>query len=445
VLQALPDAMRRRGRVSPTAKFHDRKKQTMPSTTKDFLALLKARHVFHQCTDETALSAAFAKGVVTGYVGYDCTASSAHVGNLVTMMMLRRLQQCGGRPIVVIGGGTTKVGDPSGKDETRQLLSNEKIAANMASIKQAFARVLRFDESPTGATMINNADWLDRLEYIPFLQEVGRHFTINRMLTFDSVKTRLDREQPLTFLEFNYMIMQAYDFLELSKRHDCVLQMGGSDQWGNIVNGIELTRRVQGRELYGVTCPLLTTSSGAKMGKSVAGAVWLNADMLPDFDFWQYWRNVEDADVGRFLRVFTDMPEDEVQRLERLGGAEINEAKKVLATEITAMVRGRDAAEKALGAAASAFGGGGSLEGLPTVEIARGDLAEGLGVLVAFVKAGLAPTNSEARRQVQSAANSVNDVTVTDPNAKLTLADVAGHGAIKLSMGKKRHVLLRPV
>jgi tyrosyl-tRNA synthetase len=417
----------------------------MAAASPDFVSLLKARSNFHQCTDETGLATQFQKGIVTGYAGYDCTAPSLHVGNLVSMMMLRRLQQAGGKPIVIIGGGTTKVGDPSGKDETRQVLSDEKIKENMASIQRSFAGVIRFDDSPTGAVMINNADWLDKLEYIPFLREVGRHFTINRMLTFDSVKTRLEREQPLTFLEFNYMIMQAYDFLELSKRHDCTLQMGGSDQWGNIVNGIELTRRITGRELFGATCPLLTTASGAKMGKSVAGAVWLNGDMLPDFDFWQYWRNAEDADIGKFLRIFTDMPEDEIRRLETLQGAEINEAKKTLATEVTALVRGRAAADRAVGAAASAFGGGGSLAGLPTIEIARSELATGIGVLAAFVKAGLAPTNSEVRRQIQASSNSVNDIVLTDPVRVLTLDDATTDGAIKLSMGKKRHVLLRPV
>lgn len=417
----------------------------MAAASSDFVSLLKARSQFHQCTDEAGLAAQFGKGVVAGYIGYDCTAPSLHVGNLVTMMMLRRLQQTGGKPIVIIGGGTTKVGDPSGKEETRQILSDQKIAENMASIKRSFAGVIRFDDSPTGAIMINNADWLDKLEYIPFLREVGRHFTINRMLTFDSVKTRLEREQPLTFLEFNYMIMQAYDFLELSKRHNCSLQMGGSDQWGNIVNGIELTRRISGREVFGATCPLLTTASGAKMGKSVSGAVWLNDDMLSDFDFWQYWRNAEDADVGKFLRIFTDMPEAEIRRLEALQGAEINDAKKTLATEVTALVRGRAAADRAVGAAASAFGGGGSLEGLPTIEIPRSELAAGLGVLAAFVKAGLAPTNSEVRRQIQAQSNSVNDTLVTDPNAVLTLADATTQGAVKLSMGKKRHVLLKPV
>lgn len=417
----------------------------MAAASSEFVSLLKARSQFHQCTDEAGLAAQFGKGIVSGYIGYDCTAPSLHVGNLVTMMMLRRLQQAGGKPIVIIGGGTTKVGDPSGKDETRQVLSDEKIKANMASIQRSFSGVIRFDDSPTGAIMINNADWLDKLEYIPFLREVGRHFTINRMLTFDSVKTRLDREQPLTFLEFNYMIMQAYDFLELSKRHDCTLQMGGSDQWGNIVNGIELTRRITGRELFGATCPLLTTSSGAKMGKSVSGAVWLNDDMLPDFDFWQYWRNAEDADVGKFLRIFTDMPEDDIRRLESLQGAEINEAKKTLASEVTALVRGRAAADRALGAAASAFGGGGSLQGLPSVEISRAELDAGLGVLKAFVLAGLAPTNSEVRRQIQAQSNSVNDAVLSDPNRVLTLADATTEGAIKLSMGKKRHVLLRPV
>jgi tyrosyl-tRNA synthetase len=417
----------------------------MSAVTTDFLHSLKARSQFHQCTDEAGLTAQFGKGVVSGYIGYDCTAPSLHVGNLVTMMMLRRLQQAGGKPIVIIGGGTTKVGDPSGKEETRQLLTDDKIAANMVTIKKSFSGLIRFDDSPTGAIMINNADWLDKLEYIPFLREVGRHFTINRMLTFDSVKTRLEREQPLTFLEFNYMIMQAYDFLELSKRHDCALQMGGSDQWGNIVNGIELTRRITGREVFGATCPLLTTASGAKMGKSVAGAVWLNDDMLPDFDFWQYWRNAEDADVGKFLRIFTDMAESEIARLERLQGADINDAKKVLATEVTSLVRGREAAARATGAAASAFGGGGSLSGLPTVEVPRADLEAGLGVLTAFVRAGLAPTNSEVRRQIQAGANSVNDAAITDPNLVLSLSDATTEGSIKLSMGKKRHVLLRPI
>jgi tyrosyl-tRNA synthetase len=417
----------------------------MTAAPSEFLSLLKSRSQFHQCTDEAGLAAQFGKGIVSGYIGYDCTAPSLHVGNLVTMMMLRRLQQAGGKPIVIIGGGTTKIGDPSGKEETRQVLSDEKIRENMKSIQKSFAGIIRFDDSPTGAIMINNADWLDKLEYIPFLREVGRHFTINRMLTFDSVKTRLEREQPLTFLEFNYMIMQAFDFLELSKRHDCVLQMGGSDQWGNIVNGIELTRRIMGRELFGVTCPLLTTASGAKMGKSVAGAVWLNDDMLPDFDFWQYWRNAEDADVGKFLRIFTDMPESEIGRLEALQGAEINEAKKTLATEVTALVRGRAAADRAVGAAASTFGGGGSLQGLPEIEIPRAELAAGLGVLAAFVKAGLAPTNSEVRRQIQAQSNSVNDILLTDPTRVLSIADATTEGAIKLSMGKKRHVLLRPV
>ncbi len=416
---------------------------TMSSPNQDFVPLLKARQQFHQCTDEAGLDTAFAKGIVTGYIGYDCTAPSLHVGNLVTMMMLRRLQQAGGKPIVIVGGGTTKVGDPSGKDETRQLLTPEKIGENMASIQRSFAGLLRFDGSPTGAVMINNADWLDRLEYIPFLRDVGRHFTVNRMLTFDSVKLRLEREQPLTFLEFNYMIMQAYDFLELSNRHHCKLQMGGSDQWGNIVNGIELTRRVTGAELFGVTCPLLTTASGAKMGKSVAGAVWLNDDMLPDFDFWQYWRNTEDADVGRFLRIFTDMAEPEIARLEALAGAEINEAKKILATEVTALVRGRAAAERAEGAASGQFGGSGSLEGLPHIDVARSEIEAGIGVLAAFVKAGLVPTNSEARRQVQAGGLRVNDQAVTDERAIIGAADVQ-EGAIKLSMGKKRHVVLRP-
>jgi tyrosyl-tRNA synthetase len=416
----------------------------MTRAAREFVSLLKARQQFHQCTDEGGLANAFSAGIVPGYIGYDCTAPSLHVGNLVTMMMLRRLQQCGGKPIVIVGGGTTKVGDPSGKDETRQLLDDAKIAANMASIKRSFEGVLRFGDGPSDAIMVNNSEWLDALEYIPFLRDVGRHFTINRMLAFDSVKLRLEREQPLTFLEFNYMILQAYDFLELNKRYGCILQMGGSDQWGNIVNGIELTRRKTGAQLYGVTCPLLTTSSGAKMGKSVTGAVWLNADMLPDFDFWQYWRNCEDGDVGTFLRIFTEVDEAEIGRLEALKNAELNDAKNVLATEVTALVRGRQAAERASSAAQAAFGGDGSVQGLPTIFIPHAEISAGIGVLTLFTRVGMTVSNSEARKQVQNGGLKVNDRIVTDIAEAIGLEHLVFEGgAAKLSLGKKRHVLIR--
>jgi tyrosyl-tRNA synthetase len=406
----------------------------------DFLALLKERQLFHQATDEAGLAAAFGKGIVTGYNGYDCTAASLHIGNLANMMMLRRLQAVGGRPLVIIGGGTTKIGDPSGKDEMRQMLTPEKIAANMESIRPAFERVLRFDDSPTGAIMVNNDEWLSKLGYVDFLRDIGRHFTINRMLTMDSVRLRLEREQPLTFIEFNYMLLQAYDFLELNRRYGCILQTGGSDQWGNIIQGIELIRRIDGKEAFGATCPLITTSSGAKMGKSVSGAVWLNADMLPDFDFWQFWRNTEDADVGRFLRIFTDMPVAEIARLEALGGAEINEAKKILATEVTALVRGREAAERAAGAAAAQFGGAGGVADLPVVTVERALFETGVPVATLFAKAGLTASSSEARRQIAGGGVRVNDAAVTDEKAALGLDALDGAGSLKLSLGKKRHV-----
>ena len=410
----------------------------------DFLQILKERGYLHQISDEEGLRAAASKAPLISYIGFDCTAPSLHVGNLISIMMLRILQKAGHKPIVLLGGGTTKVGDPSGKDESRQLLSDNAITANQERIKETFSRLLLVHESPTGAMIVNNNDWLKDLYYIDFLREYGRHFTINRMLTFDSVKLRLEREQPLTFLEFNYMLLQAYDFLELARRYDCKLQMGGSDQWGNIINGIELGRRVEGRELFGLTTPLLTTSSGAKMGKSVKGAVWLNGDMLIPYDYWQFWRNTEDGDVGRFLRLFTELPLNEIARLEVLEGSEINEAKKVLATEATTILHGRDAAEAAAGTARKAFEEGAAAEGLPTVEISSGDLDNGIGILNACTIAGLVASTSEARRQIKGGALRVNDVAVKDERAMLTLNDLNQEGVIKLSLGKKRHILLRP-
>ena len=409
----------------------------------EFLREISARGFIHQCSDEAALDAYAAKETVTAYIGFDCTGPSLHVGHLMGIMMLRRLQQAGHKPIVLMGGGTTKVGDPSGKDEQRQLLTDEVIAANMASIKTAFTSFLKFGDGPTDAIMVNNAEWLDKLEYVSFLRDYGRHFSVNRMLSFDSVKLRLEREQPLSFLEFNYMILQAYDFVELGKRYGCRLQMGGSDQWGNIVNGIDLGRRSANLDLYAVTCPLITTSSGAKMGKTASGAVWLNADMRSPFDYWQFWRNTEDADVGRFLRLFTELPLDEIARLEALPGAELNEAKKVLATEATAMLHGRAEADRAAGAAKAAFEEGSLSADLPTIEIDGALLDAGLGVLNAFVLAGLCASTSDVRRQIKGGALRVNDEVVSDDRAVLTRANLTADGAVKLSMGKKRHVLLR--
>ena len=411
--------------------------------TSKFLKTLNARGYIAQCTDEKALDAAANEGIIAGYIGYDCTAPSLHVGNLISILMLRHLQQAGHRPIVVIGGGTTKVGDPSGKDESRQLLAQDKIDDNKKTIRTTFERFLTFGDGPTDAIMVDNDEWLSGLNYIEFLRDYGRHFSVNRMMSFDSVKLRLDREQPLSLLEFNYMILQAYDFLELNRRYDCTLQMGGSDQWGNIVNGIDLTRRCNQNTVFGLTTNLLTTSSGAKMGKTAQGAVWLNDDMLPVYDYWQFWRNTEDADVGRFLRLFTELPLDEISRLEKLEGAELNDAKKILATEATAMCHGRDAAEKAEATAHETFEGGGTSADLPSVAIDAKQLAEGLGLLEAFVIAGLAKSNGEARRLVQGGGAKVNDASQNDIAATLTEADVQ-EGSIKLSFGKKRHVLLRP-
>ncbi len=400
------------------------------------LRLLDERGYIHQVTDAAALDALAGKQVVPGYIGFDATASSLHVGSMVQIMLLRRLQQTGHKPIVVMGGGTTKVGDPSGKDESRKLLTSETIAANIASIRAVFERMLVFGDGPTDAVMVDNAEWLDKLGYVELLREVGPHFTINRMLTFDSVKLRLEREQPLTFLEFNYMILQAYDFRELALRLGCRLQMGGSDQWGNIVNGIELGRRMDGVELYGVTTPLLTTADGAKMGKTAAGAVWLNEDMLPSYDFWQYWRNTDDRDVGKFLRLFTDLPLDEIVRLEALEGSEINEAKIVLANEVTGLVRGTDAARAAHATAQATFAGGGLGEDLPVLLVPR----EGIRLGAACTEIGFAASNGEAKRKIAEGAVRLDDKAVTDPGF---LVEVAPGEERKLSLGRKRHGILR--
>jgi tyrosyl-tRNA synthetase len=405
----------------------------MTSYRSSLLTLLDARGYIHQLTDAEALDALADKQIVPGYIGFDATAPSLHVGNLVSIMLLRRLQQTGHKPIVVMGGGTTKVGDPSGKDEVRKLLTPEQIDINIASIRKVFERFLTFGEGPSDAILVNNADWLDQLPYIDFLRDVGRHFTINRMLTFDSVRLRLDREQPMTFLEFNYMILQAYDFLELSRRVGCRMQMGGSDQWGNIVNGIELGRRIDGAELYGVTTPLITTADGAKMGKTAAGAVWLSDELLSPYDYWQFWRNAADADVGKFLRLFTDLPLDVIGKLESLPGAEINDAKIVLATEATAMLHGRDAALAAKETAKTTFESGGAGENLPT--LATGGTVP---LLSALTGLGFCASNGEAKRKIAEGAVRIDDQPVNDP--ALTI-DV-GEAPVKVSLGKKKHGLL---
>ena len=405
----------------------------MTSYRSSLLKLLNERGYIHQVTDAAALDALAAKEVVTAYVGFDATAPSLHVGNLVSIMMLRRLQQAGHRPIVLMGGGTSKIGDPSFKDEARKLIGNDTIAINIASIKRVFEHFLTFGDGPTDAILVDNAAWLDGLAYIPFLTEVGQHFSVNRMLSFDSVKLRLDREQSLSFLEFNYMILQAYDFQELSKRAGCRLQMGGSDQWGNIVNGVELTRRMNGIEVFGLTTPLITTADGGKMGKTVSGAVWLNADQLSAYDYWQFWRNTQDADVGRFLRLFTDLPLDEIARLERLPGAEINDAKVVLATEATGMLHGRAAAEAAAETARETFEGGGAGEDLPTLSV-----GEGMNIAHALTALGFTTSNKEAKRKIAESAVRIDDQAVIDPS--LTI-EVVG-APLKLSLGKKKHALL---
>jgi tyrosyl-tRNA synthetase len=405
----------------------------MTAYASTLMRTLDERGYIHQATDAAALDALASKHVVTAYIGFDATAPSLHVGSLVQIMILRRLQQAGHRPIVLMGGGTTKVGDPSGKDESRKLLTDEEIDANIASIRRVFEHFLTFGDEPSDALMINNAEWLDELAYIPFLREVGKHFTINRMLTFDSVRMRLDREQPMTFLEFNYMILQAYDFLELSRRAGCRVQLGGSDQWGNIVNGIELTRRIDGTELYGVTTPLITTADGGKMGKTAQGAVWLSPELLSSYDYWQFWRNTADADVGRFLRLFTDLPLGEIARLEKLPGAEVNQAKVVLATEATALLHGREAAETAARTARTTFEQGGLGDDLPTLSV-----GEGINVAHALTALGFTASNGEAKRKIAEGAVRLDDVTVSDPGLMVR----ASGQPVKLSLGRKKHGLL---
>jgi tyrosyl-tRNA synthetase len=412
-------------------------------TTDSFLHEATARGFVFQCTDTAALGAAMQAAPVTAYIGFDCTADSLHVGNLVQIMILRLLQKYGHKPIVLLGGGTTRIGDPSGKDESRQLLTDQVIAANMAGIRRCFTPFLRFGDGPSDAMLANNADWLDTLGYIPLLREVGVHFTINRMLSFDSVKLRLDREQPLTFLEFNYMILQSYDFRELSRRYGVTLQIGGSDQWGNIVAGMELTRRTDQRAVYGLTAPLITTASGAKMGKSAQGAVWLMADKLSPYDYWQFWRNTEDADVGRFLRLFTDLPLPEIARLEALQGADINEAKKILATEATALCHGPDAAATAAETARRAFEAHEAADTLPTVTVPIADLAAGIAAFKLFAQVGLAASASDARRLIRGGGARVNDEPVTEEGS-LIGTHFLRDGAIKLSAGRKQHRLVRP-
>jgi tyrosyl-tRNA synthetase len=412
----------------------------MSSPKSDFLKTLHDRGFIHQTSDEAGIDALAAKGGLVAYVGYDCTAPSLHVGSLISIMMLHWLQRTGaGRPIALMGGGTTRVGDPSGKDETRALRSIEDIDANKEGIKAVFAKLLTFGDGPREAVMVDNAEWLAPLNYIDFLREVGRHFSVNRMMSMDSVKMRLEREQELSFIEFNYMLLQSYDFVELARRYGCNLQMGGSDQWGNIVMGGDLGRRMGTHQLYALTCPLLTTASGAKMGKTAQGAVWLNEAQLSAYDYWQYWRNTEDADVGRFLKLFTTLPLDEIARLAALGGAEINEAKKVLATEATALIHGGDKAVAAAETARQAFEQGAAAEGLPVI---TADLATGVGILKLAVDAGLASSNGEARKAIANSGLSLNGAKVTDANYTVTAADLV-EGQAKLSMGKKRHVLVK--
>ena len=413
-----------------------------------FLAAAAERGFIHQCTDVAALDARLAQvnsaGPLAAYVGYDCTADSLHIGNLMSIMLLRLFQETGNQPIVLMGGGTTRIGDPSGKDEARPLLDDAAIARNMAGIGKVFAKFIRFGDGPGDAVMVNNADWLDELRYIPLLRDIGRHFSVNRMLTQDSVKLRLDRDQPLSFLEFNYLVLQAYDFVELGRRMGCELQMGGSDQWGNIVAGVELGRRSDGRTLFGLTTPLVTTASGAKMGKTAQGAVWLNAERLTPYEYWQFWRNTEDADVGRFLKLFTELPLPEIARLERLADAEINEAKKILATEATALAHGRAAAEAAAETARQVFEGGGSGRDLPQVALPRDALARGVPAFELFVRAGLAASNGEARRLIKGGGARINDTAVSGETQPVSLADLDAQGHIKLSAGRKRHALVHP-
>jgi tyrosyl-tRNA synthetase len=440
--------------LNPTADLlHPRQPQSNESNDRpmsayksELLQVLSSRGYIHQVSEPDALDALAKSSSLAAYIGFDCTAPSLHVGSLLPIMMLRWLQKTGHRPISLMGGGTTRVGDPSGKDESRQLLTDAMIENNLASIKAVFSKFLKFGQGDSDAIMANNADWLNRLNYIDFLRDVGRHFSINRMLTFDSIKLRLEREQELSFLEFNYMILQAYDFVELHKRYGCVLQMGGSDQWGNIVNGIDLGRRLAQAQLFALTSPLITTASGAKMGKTAAGAVWLDAKMVSPYEYWQYWRNTEDGDVARFLKLFTELSLEEIGRLAKLKGQELNEAKKILATEATALLHGRASAEEAAATARATFEEGALSKTLPTVEVPLAELAKGIGVLSAFAeKTGLVASNSEARRQIKGGGLRVNDHAVKDEQMVLSDANLSKEGVIKLSLGKKRHVLLRPV
>jgi tyrosyl-tRNA synthetase len=416
----------------------------MTTARSPFLTAAEARGFVHQCTDREALDARLLEGPAVAYIGFDCTADSLHIGSLVQIMLLRLWQRTGNKPIVLMGGGTTKVGDPSGKDETRKLLTEAEIERNKAGIRRIFDRFLSFGEGATGAVMTDNADWLDRLHYIPFLREYGRHFSVNRMLSFDSIRLRLEREQPLSFLEFNYMVLQSYDFLELARRHHCILQMGGSDQWGNIVSGAELGRRVENRTLFGLTSPLIATASGAKMGKTAQGAVWLTDDRLSAYDYWQFWRNTEDEDVGRFLRLFTDLPLEEIARLEHLEGSGINEAKQVLATEATALCHGRAAAEAARETARRVFAEGATGSALPTVSVPRDELERGLPAFELFVRAGLAASNGEARRLIRQGGARLNDAAIAEETRTISTADLNADGIIKLSAGRKRHALVKP-
>jgi tyrosyl-tRNA synthetase len=409
----------------------------------DFMRIVHERGMVHQCSDAARLDELLSTGTRTAYIGFDCTADSLHIGHLLQVMLLRWWQKTGHKPIALMGGGTTKVGDPSGRDETRQLLTPQQIDANMASIKRSFANYLAFGDGPTDAIMANNADWLDTLLYIPLLRDVGRHFSVNRMLSMDSVKLRLERDQPLSFLEFNYMILQSYDFVELHKRHHCILQMGGSDQWGNIVMGADLGRRMQGAELFALTSPLLATSSGAKMGKSVAGAVWLNPERLRPYEFWQYWRNAEDEDVGRFLRAFTELPLDKIAKLEALKGQEINEAKKILATAVTTLAHGKPAAEQAAETARRTFEEGGKADTLPTVDVPRTRLAAGIAAFELLHEAGLAESRTEARKLIKGGGARLNDQPIAADTARIGESDLDSSGTLKLSAGRKRHVVVR--
>ena len=417
----------------------------MPIIKSEFLKIISERGFIHQCTDMNVLDKNTSSKMLTAYVGYDATANSLHIGNLVSIMMLHWMQKTGHQPIVLMGGGTTKVGDPSGRDETRRLLNDMQINENITQIKKTFDNFLDFGDLNNKALLVNNADWLDELKYIKFLRDVGQHFTINRMLSFDSVKLRLGREQPLTFLEFNYMILQAYDFLELAKRYDCSLQMGGSDQWGNIINGVELGRRFSNRSLYGLTSPLITTSSGAKMGKTASGAVWLNSERFSPYDYWQFWRNTEDGDVGNFLKLFTTLPMKEIKKLEVLQGAEINEAKKILATQATQLLHGLKAANAAAQTAHETFELDTSTVSLPTIDISLKDLSSGILVFTLLTTSGLTQSNSESRRLIKGGGCRINDDSIKDEMTMIGNRNLDNNGLIKLSAGKKRHVLIRPV